>query len=141
MKITILSIGKTRSSQYVDLENEYIGRIHGRFSCEKQYVKNEKDLLQALSVVKGAIIMMDENGSVMNSREFADFLDHTSQNVPAITFVIGDAEGLSAESREYSTDIIALSEMTFPHELARVILIEQLYRAQTIIEGHPYHKD
>lgn len=140
MQITLLSIGKTKSQPCSELEDEYIKRIRGRFSCERVYVKNEKECLEHLHNHKGCIVLLDEHGSVMNSREFASFIDRTSQIHQHIVFVIGSAEGFPPAIRDIDADVIALSEMTFPHEIARVLLLEQLYRAQTIIEGHPYHK-
>ncbi|PIW36723.1 MAG: hypothetical protein COW24_04125 [Candidatus Kerfeldbacteria bacterium CG15_BIG_FIL_POST_REV_8_21_14_020_45_12] len=141
MHITILSVGKTRSRELLTLEDEYAGRIRGRFTCNRTYLKNDKELMSAIIKTKGLVTLLDEHGSLMNSREFATYLDKKSSLTSDFTMVVGDAAGLPAAARDYATDIIALSEMTFPHELARVLLLEQIYRAQTLIEGHPYHKD
>lgn len=142
MNITIASIGKTGEKNYAALEEAYLRRIHGRFTAQTHYVKSEKELLQFLQKVDGSIVLLDENGSVMNSREFAQYVDREIQQAQAnhLIFIIGDAQGLSADLRALPADIVALSEMTFPHEMARVIVLEQLYRAQTILSGHPYHK-
>lgn len=140
MKFTLLSIGKTRSKACAELEDEYARRITGRFTVERTYVKNEKELLEALSKTKATIVVLDEHGSVMNSREFAQHLDALTRTTAHIIFVIGDAEGIPEALRAYDHDVMALSEMTFPHEVARVLLLEQLYRAKTILDGHPYHK-
>lgn len=140
MKITLLSIGKTKQKEYAVLEQEYAKRMSGRFQFTTHYVKNEKELLKAAQQLQGTIVLMDENGSTMNSREFAQFIDRSSRSSNHLTFIIGDAEGFSADMRALQADIIALSEMTYPHEMARVVLIEQIYRAQTILDGHPYHK-
>lgn len=140
MNITLLSIGKTQSSQLQALEEEYAKRIRGRFTFTRQYVKNEKELLAALNTTSARVILLDENGSVMNSREFAQYMESATQTGKDMVFVIGDAAGFPQQIRALNADMIAISEMTFPHEVARVLLIEQLYRAQTILDGHPYHK-
>lgn len=142
MKVTLLSVGKTKNAHYADLEDEYIRRTRGRFSCDQIYVKNDRELVQHAHNMQGTVILLDEHGAVMNSREFAEYVDRSIQQAPSnqLIFVIGDAEGLPQELRALSGEIVALSEMTFPHELARVVFFEQLYRAQTILDGHPYHK-
>jgi 23S rRNA (pseudouridine1915-N3)-methyltransferase len=140
MQIIILSIGKTKDSSYERLEQEYLKRLRGRFQCTLNYVKNTKELLQTLEKSAGELVLLSEQGSVMNSREFAQHIDTLARRTNAVTFVVGDAAGFPEEIRQYEADMLALSEMTFPHEMARVILLEQLYRAQTILDGHPYHK-
>ncbi len=140
MNITILSVGKTKSQHIAALEDEYVKRISGRFSCTRQYVKNEKELVGALASVRGVIVLMDEHGSLMTSREFASYLERQALGTQHLVFVIGDAAGFSEEVRAFDADVVALSEMTFPHEIARAMLCEQIYRAQTILDGHPYHK-
>lgn len=140
MQITILSIGKTKSAACAALEEEYAKRIVGRFSCTRLYVKNEKELLEQLNKHRGTVVLCDEHGSLMNSREFAEYLEGQSHATHHLLFVIGDAAGFSEQVRAVDSDILALSELTFPHEIARVLLLEQLYRAQTIVDGHPYHK-
>lgn len=140
MHITILSVGKTKSAEYQELEDTYAKRIRGRFTCSRVVVKTSAQLAEKLPALTGSIILMDEHGSSMSSREFATYIDTLSRNSKECTFVIGGAEGIPESARAVATDVIALSEMTFPHEFARVMLLEQLYRAQTILDGHPYHK-
>ncbi len=140
MHITILCAFSTRSRELLALEQEYSKRLHGRFQVLSRSVKNDKELLVELAKIKGHIVLLDEHGSVMNSREFAGYLDKITVSAQRLTFVIGGAEGLPVEARDFTTEIVALSELTFPHELAKVLLVEQIYRAQTILEGHPYHK-
>lgn len=140
MQITILGIGKTNLKECAALEAEYGKRIRGRFSFTTKNVKNEKEFIAEVRDHKGVVVLMDENGSVMNSREFAGFLENRLKTGEHILFVIGDAAGLPQELRDIPADMMALSEMTFPHDIARVLLTEQIYRAQTILEGHPYHK-
>lgn len=140
MHITLLSVGKTKLQPIAALEEEYGKRITGRFSFSTKYLRSEKELILEVKNTSAYVIALDENGSTMNSHEFAQYIDKITQSYQEVIFVIGDTEGLPAELREYTKDILALSEMTFTHEFARAIFIEQLYRAKTIIEGHPYHK-
>ncbi|MFH1425916.1 MAG: 23S rRNA (pseudouridine(1915)-N(3))-methyltransferase RlmH [Candidatus Kerfeldbacteria bacterium] len=140
MKITILSVGKTKSREMQGLEREYSKRISGRFRCELVTVRNDKELMERASQLVGRVVLMDEKGKEMTSVEFAQFIDRASQAETGLTFVIGGAEGIPEELKSKVQQKIRLSSMTLPHEMARVVLIEQLYRAQTIIEGHPYHK-
>lgn len=142
MRITLHSIGKTKNPHYAALEDEYARRLQGYHQLERRYYKNEAEMERAFSgnAISGAIILMDEHGSLMNSREFSSQMESIGQEYGQLHCIIGDAEGLPAFVRDIATDIIALSEMTYPHECARVLLLEQLYRAATIRAGHPYHK-
>ncbi len=140
MKIIVTSIGKTALAGCADLEQLYLKRLQGMFQVELHYVRQEKDLVAVVAAHKGLVVLLDEHGSEMTSHEFSEFLDAARLRSEDMLFVIGDAAGLPPELRKTGYEIIALSEMTFPHDLIRGMLLEQLYRAQTIIQGHPYHK-
>lgn len=140
MKITLLSVGKTRSRECAGLEDEYAKRIRGHFSFQRQYVKNNAELIRAANHVAGTLVLLDEQGTSMTSYEFAQFIQARANQGQDMTFVIGDAPGLPRELRDNTSQVVALSAMTFPHEIARVLFIEQIYRVQTILAGHPYHK-
>lgn len=140
MKLTVLSIGKTRSQELAKLEDEYAKRIRGRFLCERVYVKHPSELSDYLAKAQAEVILLDEHGPVMTSREFAQHLDTLSRNTKHVVFVVGTDIGFPDDVRALGADQLAVSEMTFPHEVVRVLLLEQLYRAQTILDGHPYHK-
>ncbi len=140
MNITIASIGKTKSDSLRSVEDQYEKRISGRMRCSRQYVKNEKELIQLVSQFSGTVIACDERGMQMTSSEFASFMDRLSQETHNVLFCIGDAEGLPEVIIEQAQSQLALSQMTLPHDLARTVLLEQLYRAYTILQGHPYHK-
>ena len=85
------------------------------------------------------LITLNETGNLFTSKEFAEKLQES--NIELITFVVGGASGLSPEINDSASWQLSLSPFTFPHEIARLLLIEQLYRAQTISQGGPYHKD
>ncbi len=87
------------------------------------------------------MLALDEAGIQMNSRKFASALDRLRQDYDQITVVIGGADGLDQSLRDRALAAWSLSAMTLPHLLVQVVLAEQLYRAWTIINGHPYHRD
>lgn len=87
------------------------------------------------------LVLLDERGRAWRSRQFAERLRGWLDSGVDITFVVGGADGVDDACRNRADEILSLSALTMPHELARVVLLEQLYRAATIIAGHPYHRD
>jgi 23S rRNA (pseudouridine1915-N3)-methyltransferase len=84
--------------------------------------------------------LLDSRGKQLSSEELARFLDdHQSRGTQQLLFAVGGPDGFSVEARKAAAFQLSLGKMTLPHELARVILLEQLYRAFTILKGHPYH--
>ncbi len=148
LKIHICAIHKiSNSSPEMEIINNYTKRIpwplaisqlevKGKFPPDKQKICEGELLLK--SVPSGSfIIALDELGKQFNSVEFAAVLEKITQ---PICFIIGGAHGLSFEVRSKANMILSLSNMTMPHIMARVMLVEQVYRAYTIGENHPYHK-
>jgi 23S rRNA (pseudouridine1915-N3)-methyltransferase len=104
------------------------------YEVERLAVKDEKRLIAALP--NGArVIVLDERGRDLSTAQFAKLLE-----APA-AFVIGGADGLSDATRQDADTLLRLSAMTLPHALAQVVLCEQLYRAATLLTGHPYHRE
>ena len=132
VKLQLLFIGKPRNREANLLAQEYAGRIKHYCKFEMVRLKDEKAARAYGRVVK---VVLDPAGDQMTSRELASFLEKTTQDV---AFFVGGAEGFSGEFRASADRLISLSKMTLPHELARVILAEQIYRAFTILRGHPY---
>lgn len=90
---------------------------------------------------RAVTVILDERGESMSSAAFAGLLrDWRSQNKPAVVFIIGAADGLAPTLREQASLAIAFGAATWPHQLIRIMLLEQLYRAITILAGHPYHR-
>lgn len=87
------------------------------------------------------MVLLDERGHAWRSRPFAQRLRGWLESGADLCFVIGGADGVDDECRKRANQAVSLSSLTLPHELARVVLLEQLYRASTIIAGHPYHRD
>ena len=132
MKLQLLFIGKPRSREANLLAQEYAGRIKHYCKFEMVQLKDEKAAAAYSRVFK---VVLDPAGEQMTSRELAAFLEKTTRET---AFFVGGAEGFSGEFRARADRLISLSKMTLPHELARVILAEQIYRAFTILRGHPY---
>lgn len=133
MKIQVFYIGKPRSRPLNEAGAEYIKRL-GRFCrFEATEIKSEA----AIEDRKILHIALDPLGESLSSEELARVLESAGRDV---AFYIGGAEGFSKEFRSSADRLLSLSKMTLPHELARVLLLEQIYRAFTILGGHPYAK-
>lgn len=139
MRLTIAAIGKIKNSPEAELYQEYAKRLPWKLALKE--VNSNAALAEA---VEGSerIIALDERGKQMTSREFANLLKTWQDDgVASVGFVIGGADGLTPELRKSAYQLLALGTMTWPHLLARAMLAEQLYRASTLISGHPYHRD
>lgn len=140
MRIIIHSIGKTKHPALATLEIEYAKRIRQFHSIGFEYHRTEQKLVEALQGVTTPCIALDEFGKEYTSVEFSKWLGIQEQSYGTCVFVLGDSPGLSENIKKMCQQKIALSKMTFTHEFARVLLLEQVYRAVTIQRGHPYHK-
>lgn len=144
MKIKVAWIGKTKDPAIAALSEEYLRRISRYCPVEPNPLREETDLLSRFAGTKGAakstLVLMDSRGQEFTSEEFARFLgNYQDRNPLPLLFAIGGAEGFSRETRSRAQYVISLGRITLPHELARVVLLEQIYRAFTILKGHPYH--
>lgn len=144
MKIKIAWIGKTKEPAIAALTEEYLKRIARYSTVEGVTVRDEADLLAkfggAKRTVKSTLVLMDSRGKEFSSEQFAKFLgDYQDRNPLPLVFAIGSADGFGDATRSAAHSVISLGKMTLAHELARVVLLEQLYRAFTILKGHPYH--
>ena len=145
MKIKIAWIGKTKESAIASLTDEYVRRISRYVQVEGIAVRDEADLLakfgkDAKTATKSTLVLMDSRGKEFSSEQFAKFLgNYQDRNLLPLVFAIGGADGFSAEARSAAANVISVGKMTLAHELARVVLLEQVYRAFTILKGHPYH--
>jgi 23S rRNA (pseudouridine1915-N3)-methyltransferase len=137
MKITVLAIGKMRGSD-AELCAEYLKRLKGLTTVKE--VADDAALLKALPP-KSQIILLDERGKDLSSRELATKLAAWQENADDLAFVIGGADGVTEEIRKKAHFTLGFGRATWPHRLVRVMLLEQLYRAQQINAGHPYHRD
>ena len=144
MKIKVAWIGKTKDPAIAALTEQYLGRIQRYAPVEGIVLRNEADLVARFESGKGpaksTLVLMDSRGKEFSSEQFAKFLaDHQDRNPLPLVFAIGAADGFSDVTRSEAQHVISLGKMTLAHELARVVLLEQVYRAFTILKGHPYH--
>jgi 23S rRNA (pseudouridine1915-N3)-methyltransferase len=148
VKIKVAWIGKTKESAIQSLTDEYLKRIARYVPVEGLALRDEATLLEASGRAggnagnsrKSTLVLLDARGKQFSSAEFARFIgDYQDRNPLPLVFAVGGADGFSEEARASAQHIISLGKMTLAHELARVALLEQLYRAFTILKGHPYH--
>lgn len=146
MKIKIAWIGKTKEPAIQALTDEYLKRIARYVPVEGVSLRDEAALLEmsgrtgARSAAKASLVLMDSRGKEFTSEQFAKFLgDYQDHNPLPLVFAIGGADGFSPETTAAAQHVISLGRMTLAHELARIVLLEQVYRAFTILKGHPYH--
>jgi 23S rRNA (pseudouridine1915-N3)-methyltransferase len=151
VKLKIAWIGRTKELAIESLTQEYLKRISRYIEVEPLTVRDEAALLALCgrggSTVRGrpgaaksTLAIMDSRGKQFSSEEFAQFLgNYQDRNPVPLVLAIGPADGFSPAAREAAQHSFSLGKMTLPHELARVVLLEQVYRAFTILKGHPYH--
>ena len=151
MNINIVAIGKIKEKYFTDAINEYAKRL-SKFctfniieipektvetNISKKTVDESKQLLLAC---KGTIVLLDRQGKLTSSPELATLIDNISQTSSTISFIIGGSNGVSDELKQKAHYSISFGKITYPHQLFRVILSEQIYRAFSINSGLPYHK-
>lgn len=143
MKLKIVMSSRIRDKSVEELTSEYVKRMSAYASCElvESFSTNRsKQLPLLLKAGEGCLIGMDPKGKKFSSESFADWLEKKFETYGSITFYIGEAEGLHEELKEHLNETVSLSDMVMAHRISLVVLAEQLYRALTIIKGHPYHK-
>ena len=157
MNIKLLVIGKTDDACLQKLMNDYKKRIDNlvRFKkiiipdlkntknlSEKQQKEKEGEVLLQKLIPSDFVVLLDEKGKEMRSLQFADFLQkQMNTGLKNLVFVIGGPYGFSEEVYRRANTKVALSQMTFSHQLVRLIFLEQLYRGLAILNNHPYHHD
>jgi 23S rRNA (pseudouridine1915-N3)-methyltransferase len=144
VKLRIAWIGKTRSTPIQSLTAEYLKRLSRFAGCEALELASEDTLLKLVDKstarTQPVLVLLDSRGKQLASEEIANFLDyHLSHDTQELVFAIGPADGWSDTTRASAKAILSFGKITLPHELARVVLLEQLYRGFTILKGHPYH--
>ena len=147
MKIKIVWIGKTKEPAIAALTEEYLKRISRYVQIEGVTLRDEAALLAtcersagAKGGAKSTLALMDSRGKEFSSEQFAKFLgDYRDRNPLPLIIAVGGADGFGPEIKSVAQQTISLGKMTLAHELARVVLLEQVYRAFTILKGHPYH--
>lgn len=139
MEFRIIAVGKLKPAALAEFENEFAKRMRRSFPLE---VVTVKDTAALMARAQRPYVVLDERGTQVRSRDLADWVaDWRTRGIKRVDFLIGDAHGFSDVHRLDADRVLSLSNLTLPHRLARILLVEQLYRASTILSGHPYHHD
>ncbi|MDP6873263.1 MAG: 23S rRNA (pseudouridine(1915)-N(3))-methyltransferase RlmH [Alphaproteobacteria bacterium] len=151
MKVTICAVGRAKGSPAAEICQIYLKRLPWKVEIREVEVRKnlagekltlaEAELLRAAVPDRAILVAMDGKGKTFSSEAFAQRLGRwRDDGIADLAFVIGGADGLHPELRRQADLVLSLGAMTWPHLLARAMLMEQLYRAQTILSGHPYHR-
>ncbi len=139
MKIDIVCVGKVREKFFRDAVEEYLTRLR-RFVQIDVSETDDASKIEGLLEGKDFVIILDEKGKEMDSFQFAELMRNLSLSKKNVCFVLGGWKGLDDEIKKKANLVWSLSKLTFPYQLARLLLLEQIYRAFTIIKGIDYHK-
>ena len=131
---------ETRAARYWPLDVREVREEPGRGGGPELVRQREGERLLSAAPAGSRIAACDETGDELTSRQFAEWLQHAREEARDVTFLIGGAYGLAPSVRDRADRLLKLAPWTLPHELARLVLAEQLYRAGTIVRREPYHK-
>jgi 23S rRNA (pseudouridine1915-N3)-methyltransferase len=143
MKIRLVMLGKTRRAETRALVDDYVARIRHYAEIEVHELREATPAaMRKLKIEPSAtVVLLDAAGKQFTSQQFAGWLgDLRDRGARELVFLCGDAEGFPGELRASAKQKISLSTLTMPHEFARAVLAEQIYRAFAILAGHPYPK-
>ena len=156
MKSLLILVGKTTDKLYQTARADYTDRIghympfdilvipelkNTRALSEAQQKEREGDLILKELTPQDTVVLLDEHGRERRSIEFAEWLRKKQQTARRLVFIIGGPYGFSPAVYQRANDQISLSQMTFSHQMVRLIFVEQLYRACTILKGEKYHHE
>ncbi|MCB1784314.1 MAG: 23S rRNA (pseudouridine(1915)-N(3))-methyltransferase RlmH [Alphaproteobacteria bacterium] len=151
LKIEIIAVGRVRKGPYYEFIEEYKKRIQWPLTIHEIEAKStepvraqqeESDKIQDKLSNSAIVVVLDERGDGLRSLDFAHTLDKFKNSGEThIQFVIGGADGLLDAVRDRADILLSFGQQTWPHLMARVMLLEQVYRAQQILAGHPYHRE
>ncbi|MEK7802705.1 MAG: 23S rRNA (pseudouridine(1915)-N(3))-methyltransferase RlmH [Pseudomonadota bacterium] len=150
-KIDIIAVGKNKKGPWHDLQQDYAARLRWPvqvIEVESKYTdqKNQQEHEQRLIIDKidphSFVIVLDERGDGLRSLDFSDTLRKIRDTgEEKLTFLIGGADGFTDEIRSKANMLLSFGQQTWPHMMVRVMMLEQIYRAQQIMAGHPYHRE
>ncbi len=138
VKIRVLAVGKLKEAHYRDAVDEYLGRLRHYATIEEVEVRDDAALKKAIPP-RAHVVALTIDGKPRSSEELAARIEELAGRVNELAFIIGGADGIPADVVAQAHEKLSLSRMTLPHRLARLVLVEQLYRAMTIRKGEPYH--
>lgn len=149
--IKVICVGKIKEKYNRDAINEYLKRLSKfikveiievqdyDYDIDKTLIMEKEEILKHIKLTD-YLISLDINGKEINSKEFSTLIDKSIQKSKTVIFIIGGSYGLHNDIKEKSNELVSFSKLTFPHQLFRVLLLEQIYRAFKIINNEKYHK-
>lgn len=156
MKTELIVVGKTTNKHFIAAINDYLERIghympfsvtvipelrNAKSLSQQQQKDKEGEAILRLLQPSDTVVLLDERGKEPRSIELADWLQRQQQTARRLVFIIGGPYGFSQQVYSRADSMFSLSRMTFSHQMVRLIFVEQLYRACTIIKGEPYHHE
>ena len=157
MKVSLILVGKTVNKHFVDLIGEYASRVKNYIGFDiitipelrntknlssDQQKQQEGELILRQLQQGDRVVLLDEHGKEMRSVEFSSYMENKMNTVSKrLVFIIGGPYGFSPDVYRRADEQLSLSKMTFSHQMIRLIFVEQLYRAMTIMRGEPYHHE
>jgi 23S rRNA (pseudouridine1915-N3)-methyltransferase len=151
LRLLIVAVGRLKSGPHLDLQRFYAERLTAPLEVKEVEERrklpaparqaSEGELLLAAVPERAFVVALDERGKSLSSADFAGQIAKWQRAAPTIAFLIGGADGHGAAVRARADYLLALGAMTWPHLMVRAMLCEQLYRAQQILAGHPYHRE
>jgi 23S rRNA (pseudouridine1915-N3)-methyltransferase len=143
VRITFLFGGRKQAGLFQNGIEDYVGRIERYFPADLLSGKSDKEVLRFITHMPsgGHLVGLAEGGKRFTSERFAGFLKGLMERgIKEVVFLMGGADGFGPGWRERCDIVLSLSPLTFSHQLARLVLVEQVYRALSIIHNHPYHR-
>lgn len=144
LSIDLIAVGKLKNDPLLDVFEDYKKRLSWKFSFTELEGQTQAEQLSKITEKLNpcaALVVLDERGKSLSSRDFAARIDGWQTTHGIVQFVIGGADGLSDDIRKRASLLLSFGAQTWPHMMARTMLMEQIYRAQQILAGHPYHRD
>jgi len=139
VRIRVVAVGKLKEAHYREAVDEYLGRLRHYATIEEVEIKDGAAAMRKAIPTRAHVVVLTIDGKMRSSEELAARLEELAGRVPEVVFVIGGADGIPAEIVKTAHETLSLGKMTLPHRLARLVLVEQIYRAMTIRKGEPYH--
>ncbi len=136
--IEIIAVGKIKYMEVKKMAEHYRKMSLKWVNIKEREISRE--LLSKVLLEKGYTVLLDENGKEFDTMEFTKFIEKSLVKYSTIRFFIADEDGFNDEEKKKADFILSLSRLTFPHDLARVLLYEQIFRAFSILNNHPYHR-
>lgn len=143
MKIKLITVGSPQLSFAKEAVKEYTKRLSRFVDIDLIHIKENKDTDKKIIQVIGnyKCLLLDEKGTQYSSRGFAKYIEKQKNQSHNMAIIIGGPDGHSDAIRNISNNMMSLSRLTFPHDVAMMIVLETLYRSHAILTGHPYHRD